>query len=150
MALGKTLGKSNALRAHSTLDELVRSANAEISRDNPGMMFITALFGILDIRNGLLQFCNAGHDPPLVVGGSEPRRVTGPGGPPLCVMDGLPYPMNELTLAPGETITEAGVNMRIWRPERFANWPEVTANVPLRSLARNSPSWVVGLKLKRL
>jgi adenylate cyclase len=105
MALGKTLCKSNALRGQFDLDQLVCIANEEISRDNPGMMFITAMFGVLDTQTGALEFCNAGHDTPLVVhADGSTDTLEGAGGPPLCVMDDFPYLSEATNLQPGDTL----------------------------------------------
>jgi serine phosphatase RsbU (regulator of sigma subunit) len=78
-------------------------ANAEISRDNPEALFVTAFAGILDLRTGALAFCNAGHEPPFVcLPGSALEVLEHAGGPPLCVMEGYEYPTGHRTLRPGE------------------------------------------------
>ena len=84
MALGKSLCKSCALRGETDIGAIVQRANAEISRDNPEMLFITLFAGILDLRTGELCFCNAGHDPPFLLRpGAAPELVPAEGGPPL-------------------------------------------------------------------
>jgi adenylate cyclase len=104
MALAKSLLKSIALRADSPdTGTIFIRANAEISRDNPEALFVTAFAGILDLRTGALSFCNAGHEPPLACApGAEPRVLEHAGGPPLCVLEGYEYPTGHATLAPGE------------------------------------------------
>ena len=68
MAVSKALYKSTTLRAaDATIGELMRAANAEISRDNPEMFFVTAFAGILDLDTGELEYCNAGHENPYVL-----------------------------------------------------------------------------------
>ena len=105
MAVGKALCKSCALRDEFDIGEIILRANAEISRDNTEMLFITMFAGILDLRTGRLSFCNAGHDPPfLAIPGQPPRQMTSIGGPPLCVMDDFPYRSEEYQLAPGEIL----------------------------------------------
>jgi serine phosphatase RsbU (regulator of sigma subunit) len=47
------------------IGELMSAANAEVSRDNPEMLFVTAFAGILDLDTGELQYCNAGHENPF-------------------------------------------------------------------------------------
>jgi len=104
MALAKSLLKSIALRADSPdPGTLFMRANAEISRDNPEALFVTAFAGILDLRTGALAFCNAGHEPPLLgLPGAKLEALEHAGGPPLCVMEGYEYPTGHRTLAPGE------------------------------------------------
>ena len=68
MAVGKALYKSITMRSRqATISELMQSANEEVSRDNPEMFFITAFAGILDLESGALDYCNAGHDDPVVL-----------------------------------------------------------------------------------
>ncbi len=105
MALTKALYRSSAMRRQVSIEKIMTEANAEISRENPAMMFVTALSGILDIRTGFVQFCNAGHDPPILVSPGQPvTTIPNSGGPPLCVLDDFDYPSDSYQLKPGETI----------------------------------------------
>jgi len=105
MALGKTLCKSNALRGEGEIGEIVQRLDREISRDNPEMMFITLFAGILNLATGELRFCNAGHDAPVVARpGASPRQLVSEGGPPLCSVDGFPYPTESHSMQPGEIL----------------------------------------------
>ena len=105
MALGKALCKSCALRGERDIGDIVRRANMEISRDNPDDRFITMFAGILDLRSGELSFCNAGHDAPFIVQpGRPPRQIESEGGPPLCTLDGFPYPTERHRMQPGELL----------------------------------------------
>jgi serine phosphatase RsbU (regulator of sigma subunit) len=80
-------------------------ANAEVSRENPESLFITAFAGLLDARTGLLEFCNAGHEPPFArAPGGSLERLVHAGGPPLCVVENYAYPVEYRTLAAGEWI----------------------------------------------
>jgi adenylate cyclase len=103
MALAKSLIKSLALRADNPdPGAILTRASADIDRDNPESLFITAFAGLLDTRTGALQFCNAGHEPPLLCrDGAAPRPLEHEGGPPLCVVEGFEYPTGYHVLAPG-------------------------------------------------
>lgn len=103
MALSKSLLKSIALRGGDDPAAILMRANAEIARDNPESLFITAFAGLLDARSGVLDFCNAGHEPPFACRpGGAPERLEHSGGPPLCVMENFEYPRGHRNLAPGE------------------------------------------------
>lgn len=105
MALTKALYKSSAVRRKVAIDAIMSEANAEISRENPAMMFVSALAGILDIRSGELELCNAGHDAPILLApGREPEAIRLSGGPPLCVVDDFAYPRDAHRLNRGEAI----------------------------------------------
>lgn len=104
MALSKTLLKSAARRGDDVGALMVR-ANTEVSRENPESLFVTAFAGILDTRSGSLEFCNAGHEPPVARRpGGALQRIEHRGGPPLCVVENYAYPVERRQVAPGEWI----------------------------------------------
>jgi serine phosphatase RsbU (regulator of sigma subunit) len=104
MALSKTLLKSAARRADD-IGALMARANAEVSSENPEALFVTAFAAILDARSGVLEFCNAGHEPPLARRpGGALERIEHRGGPPLCVVEGYVYPVERRQVAAGEWI----------------------------------------------
>jgi len=105
MALSKTLCKSTALREGLALNVLINTANVEISRDNPGMLFVTAIAGIIDTATGETQLCRAGHDAPVLSRSDEPLQFMEiEAGPPLCVIDDYRYPVARTTLQPGDLL----------------------------------------------
>jgi serine phosphatase RsbU (regulator of sigma subunit) len=92
MAVSKALCKSAALRRGQRIEELLGEANAEIARENSEGLYVTVFAGVLDARTGRLEYCNAGHPPPFVVGADgKIARLADGGGPPLCVLDGCAY-----------------------------------------------------------
>ncbi|HKC97748.1 MAG TPA: SpoIIE family protein phosphatase, partial [Methylomirabilota bacterium] len=106
MAVSKALYKSAALRGVGPVDAVMREADGEISRDNAEGLFVTMLAGVLDAGSGLLEYCNAGHEPLyLLPNGDRPLvRLVDGGGPPLCVLDRFPYAASSRRLAPGDAI----------------------------------------------
>jgi adenylate cyclase len=99
MALSKTLCKSLALREHVPLDALLRLVNEEISRENPASLFVSAVVGIINVRTGVLEFCNAGHEAPILLRANQPpRSLHSVGGPPLCVDEDFPYAIDRIQL----------------------------------------------------
>jgi serine phosphatase RsbU (regulator of sigma subunit)/CHASE2 domain-containing sensor protein len=102
MAVSKALCKSAALRREQRIEELLREANSEIARENPESLFVTVFAGVLDSRSGRLAYCNAGHEPPFVLGrDGKIARLTDGGGPPLCVLDEFAYVAAEHSMEPG-------------------------------------------------
>ena len=94
MAVSKALYKSMALRApDADIGALMAAANAEVSRDNPDMLFVTAFAAILDLETGALAYCNAGHENPYLLSSEAGplERIRDGDGPPLCVVDGFNY-----------------------------------------------------------
>ncbi len=106
MAISKALYKSTALRRHGQVAAMMREADTEISRDNAEGLFVTVLAGILDARTGALEYCSAGHEPPLLLPrGARPlERLQEGGGPPLCAVEGFPYTAAARRLEPGDAL----------------------------------------------
>lgn len=59
------------LRAHSQdvfhLNELMSRVNKAMVRDTLPQEFVTIFYGVIDPKKLRLTYCNAGHDPPLVI-----------------------------------------------------------------------------------
>ena len=105
MAVSKALAKSSTLRETIGLENLMTVVNAEISRDNPEDLFVTMIALIIDLNTGALDYCNAGHEPPLLVRRDGRTEVLNDGGgPPICVMEDFPYEIASATCAPGDVI----------------------------------------------
>ena len=70
------------------------------------MLALLHLAGILDTRTGLLEYCNAGHEPPYLLPSRERpiQRLADGGGPPLCAVDCFPYTASSLRLESGDTL----------------------------------------------
>ena len=49
-------------------DRIMDSLNKTIAEMNESNMFVTLFIGVLDLATGLMHYCNAGHDAPLLVG----------------------------------------------------------------------------------
>jgi len=85
---------------------IMTAANAEVSRDNVEMLFVTVFAAILDLRSGELAYCNAGHENPysLRPGSGAPERIADGDGPPLCAMSDYEYRSAGRRLVPGELL----------------------------------------------
>jgi serine phosphatase RsbU (regulator of sigma subunit) len=104
MAVSKALCKSAMLRTpHAGIGEIMAAANAEVSRDNPQMLFVTLFAGILDLDSGELEYCNAGHENPYLLDPADTatRRITDGDGPPLCAVDEFDFRGGRRRLSPG-------------------------------------------------
>jgi serine phosphatase RsbU (regulator of sigma subunit) len=86
------------------------------------------LIGALDLATGEARLINAGHENPFVLrGDARLEDVAMEGGPPFCITD-YPWPVESLSLAPGDTlvlltdgVTEAQDEAeRIYGRERLA------------------------------
>lgn len=113
MVVAKALSKSIALRGPSEMAAIMNGANRELTRENPEMLFVTSVAGILDASNGQVFLCNAGHDAPrrLTVDGRV-EHLQAADGPPLCVLEDFEYPVQRYQLHAGECLclTTDGIN----------------------------------------
>jgi serine phosphatase RsbU (regulator of sigma subunit) len=102
MAAVKSHIKSAALRG-GPLGEVLTRAQAEIGRENPEQLFVTTFAGRLDLQTGVVEFANAGHEPPFLrTPKGNPERMGADGGPPLCVVEDYEYASDRRQLVPGE------------------------------------------------
>ena len=83
--------------------EILQKVNDDLFPDIPPNVFVTCLAVLLDIRTGLLQYANAGHDPPYVRHASSVSKLRAT-GMPLGLMPDMTYEQKEITLEPGESI----------------------------------------------
>ncbi len=76
---------------------IATTMNTTLAANNPNQMFVTFFLGVLDLASGTLRYCNAGHNPPLIL--TDDIRVL-PSQPnlPLGVIDGIEYQEQEVVL----------------------------------------------------
>jgi phosphoserine phosphatase RsbU/P len=102
MAVSRTV-----LRGGEAGDDMaghMKRANRLLAADNDSAMFVTAFHGVLDLKTGVLSYCNAGHNPPYLLradGGRDTLKAT---GVPFGVMEDAPYRIADAQLRPGDTL----------------------------------------------
>ena len=89
MAVTRTTFRNFAVLEDSP-GRIVKAMNDNLSAMNENDMFVTFFCGVLDLANGNLRYCNAGHNPPMIL--TDAIRVL-PVVPnlPLGVMRGMDY-----------------------------------------------------------
>lgn len=65
MMRAKTLIK-NLAESGRSIEEVFTTANRKLCENNEAEMFVTAWMGRLNLETGLLEYVNAGHNPPLL------------------------------------------------------------------------------------
>jgi phosphoserine phosphatase RsbU/P len=104
MAVSKTLLKATALKGIPP-DSCLESVNNILVDESLPTMFVTVFYGIFDTRNGSLEYCNGGHNPPYIINKEgQVRQIENRGGVFLGCMKNLEYESNVLSLQPGETL----------------------------------------------
>lgn len=84
----------------SDIAEATTYINSALSVDNERCMFVTFFFGKLNLNTGELQYCNAGHNSPILNDHFLPRAE----GMPLGVFDEAEYETCTLQLNDGDTL----------------------------------------------
>ena len=82
---------------------IIYSLNQIASDGNDSCTFITLFFGVLHLSTGLLQYCNAGHNPPYILD-SEVTMLDCHPNQPVGPMSDVEFILQEITLRPGSTI----------------------------------------------
>ena len=67
-------------------------------------MFVTLFVGVIDLATGMLRYCNAGHEHPLVVTGKSVRTLNAKSSLPIGAMEETRYVEQETQLVPGDMV----------------------------------------------
>ncbi len=89
--------------ARESISDLVSRLDRGISANCPRNRFITLFFGVLD-ASGELRYCNAGHNPPLVIRADGTTEELPVGGTVLGILPDLGYEERSCRLGPGDLI----------------------------------------------
>ena len=104
MALTKTLFRAN-VPYFEDVSKLMEAVNVRLCEDTGPTMFVTAFCGFLDLEDGTLRFCNAGHDRPFQLRRGAPAELLqSKPGIALGVVSRFQYPLQEIRLAPGDAL----------------------------------------------
>lgn len=93
-----------AAREETNPEAIISRTNAILCRDNATSMFATLFFGILDLRDGTLEYCNCGHNPPLIVHADGSVKVLGNTGLPLAIDPDGAAKVRSVRLAPADLL----------------------------------------------
>ena len=102
MAVTRSLFRNVSTYASQPSD-IVKALNNAQAEGNETNMFVTLFVGVLDLSSGLLTYCNAGHDAPLLVGRGV-DLVPCDANLPIGVLADFNFTQQELLIAPGTTI----------------------------------------------
>lgn len=103
MALSRTLMRIYAAEYFSRPDLVLQAVNHRILQDTKSDLFVTMLYAILNPRTGELDYTNAGHNPPYVIGNGQARKLVSK-GVPLGMFADMRWKHERTELAPGELL----------------------------------------------
>ena len=96
MAMTRSLFRNVSLHV-SEPNVIVGALNAAVADGNESNMFVTVFLGVLDLQTGVLQYCNAGHNSPLLIGEGV-ETLACDANVPIGVMDDWSYSRQEIQL----------------------------------------------------
>jgi len=129
MAMSRTLIRATAMREHSP-ERCLNHVNRVLSAESDSAMFVTVFYGVLNIHNGKLRYCNAGHQSPYHLRPPQGvEELPSSNGLVLGVLEDMKYDMLETAMDPGDSlllytdgVTEAmNRNGELYSDERLLN-----------------------------
>lgn len=103
MSVAQTLLKSNS--RFNSPGKIVTNANNELYTNNQHQFFLTLFAGVLNVKTGVLLYCNAAHTASLIVTASgEITELIQTHGMPLGLYPNRTYSQSETFLNPGDSI----------------------------------------------
>ena len=100
MAVTRSLFRTVSAHEKSP-QRIVTTINDSMSEMNDANMFVTFFCGVLDLRNGHLRYCNAGHNAPVLVMPDGNRELPVEANLPLGVVPGMSFSEQETDLTTG-------------------------------------------------
>lgn len=104
MAVSRTLLRATALRGGSSA-ECLTYANKLLCKESLDSMFVTVFYGIYHYKTGMMDYTNAGHNPPyLLRGGRTVECLPVASNFVVGVFDDIEFESNTLTFGIGDTL----------------------------------------------
>ena len=103
MAVSRSLFRNIA--AHTAEPQLmVKGINESLSERNETNMFVTLFVGVLNLQTFTLDYCNAGHDSPVMIADGEATMLPCDSNIPAGVMSGWEFTRQQTQMTAGSTI----------------------------------------------
>ena len=100
MAVSRSLFRTVSAHEKSP-QRIVTTMNDSMSDMNESNMFVTFFCGVLDLQNGHLRYCNAGHNAPVLIKASGNAELPVVPNLPLGIMPGMNFEEQEADLECG-------------------------------------------------
>ena len=96
---------TSAAAGTSDVAAIAQKANRTLCSENPMGLFVTCVVAIVDLKNGVMDYVCAGHEPAFLVRADGTRRpLPATGGVAMGVIDEFPYTAGREQLGSGETL----------------------------------------------
>jgi sigma-B regulation protein RsbU (phosphoserine phosphatase) len=145
MAVSRTLIRATGLKG-DTVSECMRYANNLLCKESVSCMFVTVFYGILNTQTGVIDYVNAGHNPPFILSANGIRKVEMTNGLALGVLDDFKFQSKKIQMEKGDQlllytdgVVEA-INLKelAYSEERFKNLLNQRLNQPVESIIKET------------
>lgn len=145
MAVSKALIKAN-VAGGGPLADAIALVNKELCEEADSGMFVTALVAVLDTLTGELEYSNAGHLSPFLLGtDGSVEPLDGGHAPALALANGLAFDTAKYQLSPGDSVfmftdgvTEALSKSReFYTPQRLQIVLRDVCSLPVQRITRS-------------
>ena len=145
MAVSRTLIRATGIKGISA-EECMNYVNRLLCSESVSCMFVTVFYGILNTMTGMVEYVNAGHNPPYILSGSSVSKVEMTGGTILGCLEDFTYSSKKVQLAPGDLlflytdgVTEAfNTHEELYGEERLENYLQNNLSYPIEEVVKKS------------
>ena len=153
MAMARTAFNISARSGPKSICDVLRTVNDFLVDNNDSQMFVTMFAGILNLKTGIVQYSDGGHEDPFFIRrGSKIEQFYKENGLALGVMRGYEFACSSFQLMPGDSLIlyTDGVNEAMNPQRHMFSTPRIgetlepfVSGVPARDVATDLISKVV-------
>jgi sigma-B regulation protein RsbU (phosphoserine phosphatase) len=104
MAVCRTLLKATALKSIPP-DQCLKAVNNILVGESLSSMFVTVFYGVLNTRNGTVEYCSGGHNAPYILHqDGQVKQIENTGGLAVGAMEDIEYESKMMIVQPGESL----------------------------------------------
>ncbi|HET6558870.1 MAG TPA: fused response regulator/phosphatase, partial [Prolixibacteraceae bacterium] len=145
MALSRTLIRATGLKGDSVSD-CMRYANNLLCKESVSSMFVTVFYGILNTMTGVVDYVNAGHNPPYILSSNGLQQVEMTNGLALGVVEDFNFQSktiqlkkdDQLLLYTDGVIEAINLEEMPYGERNFENFLNQSLNLPVETIIKKS------------
>lgn len=105
LVMAVTCSLFRTISAHESKPERIMTMlNDTMSESNDQNMFVTLFLGILDLTTNTLEYCNAGHNSPILLAGNRTEVLPSIPNLPLGVLSGFTFTGQSINFNPNDSL----------------------------------------------
>jgi phosphoserine phosphatase RsbU/P len=154
MAVSRTLIRATGIKGISS-EECMNYVNRLLCNESVSCMFVTVFYGILNTTNGLVEYVNAGHNPPYILSDNKIQKVEMTGGAILGCLEDFDYQSKKVQLNPGDLlylftdgVTEAfNIHEELYGEDRLLDFLHEHLTHPIEDVVKESFREITGFSI---